>query len=297
MVQKEFEQIDEEFEKEVKLLEIKYHKERFAPLFQKRSDIVNGKHEPTEEEAHEPDEEEEGDEPKIQELKEGEAAEKEGEKKEKEEKEDTEEEKNIVGVPEFWLTALKHHEMLDSAITQKDEEALKYLTDITQEPVEDESGSFALKFHFKENPYFTNDVLSKTYHLEGDEGDEVVCESVDSTQINWKEGQDLTKGVKKGFGPEGSFFNFFAPPEVKEGKSASAKVVSTMELDFEMAVSIKEEIVKHAVHWFTGEAGMEGAGFGDEDDDGAEFGEGDEDDDDEDGDYAPPGGQPECRQQ
>ena len=113
----------------------------------------------------------------------------------------------------------------NSAITEKDEEALKYLVDITQDPVEDEQGSFTLKFHFKENPYFTNEVISKTYHLEGDEEEEVVCESVDSTAINWKEGQDLTKGVKKGFGPGGSFFNFFAPPEVKQGKQASPKVV------------------------------------------------------------------------
>lgn len=293
-MQKEYEKIDEEFEKEVKLLEMKYHKERFAPLFQKRAEIVNGKHEPTDEEAHESDEEEE--EPKIQEIKE-EGAEK------KEEKEETEEEKNVVGVPEFWLTALKHHEMIDSIITEKDEEALKYLIDITQEPLDDEAGSFTLKFHFKENPYFTNEVLSKTYHLDGDESDEVVCESVDSTQVDWKEGKDLTKGVKKGFGPESSFFNFFAPPDVKEGKGASPKIVSTMELDFEIAVAIKEEIIKHAVHWFTGDASIDGADFGgddDDDDEGAEFGEGDEDDDEEDGDYAPPEGgegKPECKQQ
>jgi nucleosome assembly protein 1-like 1 len=261
-MQREYEKIEEEFEKELKALELKYHKEHFAPLYKKRADIVVGKYEPTEEESKEEDEEEEEEtEPKIQEIKE--------EKKDEEVKEETEEEKNIVGVPEFWLTALKHHEMLDSAITEKDEEALKYLVDITQDPVEEEQGSFTLKFHFKENPYFTNEVISKTYHLEGDgeEGDEVVCESVDSTQINWKEGQDLTQGVKKGFGPEGSFFNFFAPPEVQQGKKASPKIVSMMELDFEMAVSLKEEIIKHAVHWFTGDASVDGFGGDDEDDD------------------------------
>jgi len=299
---REYEKIEEEFEKELKALELKYHKEHFAPLYKKRADIVVGKYEPSEEEAKEEDEDEEEEEtePKIQEIKE--------EKKDEEVKEETEEEKNIVGVPEFWLTALKHHEMLDSAITEKDEEALKYLVDITQDPVEEEQGSFTLKFHFKENPYFTNEVISKTYHLEGDgeEGDEVVCESVDSTQINWKEGQDLTQGVKKGFGPEGSFFNFFAPPEVQQGKKASPKIVSMMELDFEMAVSLKEEIIKHAVHWFTGDASVDGFGGDEDDDEDGEFGgegdEGDEDDDeedDEDGEFAPPegGAKPECKQQ
>ncbi|ELR22669.1 nucleosome assembly protein family [Acanthamoeba castellanii str. Neff] len=297
---REYEKIEEEFEKELKALELKYHKEQFTPLYQKRAAIINGKVEPTDEEAkEESDDEEEDAEPKIQEIKE--------EKKDEEVKEETEEEKNVVGVPEFWLTALKHHEMLDSAISEKDEEALKYLTDITQDPVEEEAGSFTLKFHFRENPFFTNEVISKTYHLDGDgeEGDEVVCESVDSTQINWKEGQDLTQGVKKSFGPGGSFFNFFAPPEVKQGKQPSPQIVSMMELDFEMAVSLKEEIIKHAVHWFTGDASVDGFGGddGEEDDEDGEFGgEGDEDDDDdeEDGEFAPPEGgegKPECKQQ
>lgn len=297
---RQFESIEEEFEKELKALELKYHREHYTPLYKKRSDIVNGKYEPTEEEAKEEDEEEEEDEPKIVELKE---EKKEGEEEKKEEVKD----ENVVGVPEFWLVALKHHDMIDSAINEKDEEALKYLIDITQDPVEEEAGSFTLKFHFRENPFFTNEVLSKTYHLDGDgeEGEEVVCESVDSTQVNWKEGQDLTKGKSKGFGEEGSFFNFFAPPEVKQGKNASQEIVSMMEMDFEMAVSIKEEIIKHAVHWFTGDASVDGFGpMGEEDDDDedGEFGGDDdeEDDDEDDGDFAPPAGgeaKPECKQQ
>jgi len=284
---REYETIEEEFEQEMRALELKYHKERFNPLFEKRANIVNGKVEPTDEEAHESEEEEE-EEPKIQEIKE-----KEEDKKEKEE------DKNIVGVPDFWLTALKHHEMLSSAITEKDEGALKHLIDVTQDPLEDEAGSFVLKFHFKENPYFTNEVLSKTYHLVSDDSEELICESVDSTEINWKDEKNLIKGVKKGFGPDSSFFNFFSPPEVEQGKRSSPKIVSTMELDFEMAVAIKEEIIKHAVHWFTGDANVEGGGEDDEDDEEGieQFGEEDDDDDEEDGDYVPAEGKPECKQQ
>lgn len=289
---RKYEQIDEEFEKEVKLLEIKYHKEHFAPVLRKRADIINGKYEPTDEEA------EQDEEPKITEIKE------ENDKAVVVKKEKTEEDdKDIVGVPEFWLTALKHHEMIDSIITEKDQDALKYLTDITQEPLEDDSGgSFTLNFHFNENPYFTNEVLSKTYHLEGDEGDEVTCERVDSTAIEWKEGKNITKGVEKGFGPEGSFFNFFSPPNIKEGTPAAAKAVTRMEFDFEIAVAIKEEIVKHAVHWFTGEAGEElafGGEGGEFDLDGEGEGEDEDEDDGEDGDYVPDGSgaKPECKQQ
>merc|ERR1711974_164494 len=56
-----------------------------------------------------------------------------------------------------------------------------------------------------------------------------------------------------------------------------------------------EEIIKHAVHWFTGDASVDGFGGddGEEDDEDGEFGgEGDEDDEDdeEDGDFAPPEG-------
>ena len=48
------------------------------------------------------------------------------------------------------------------------------------------------------------------------------------------------------------------------------KIVSMMELDFEMAVSIKEEIIKHAVHWFTGDASVDGLGEDEEGDEGVE---------------------------
>ncbi len=133
--------------------------------------------------------------------------------------------------------------------------------------------SFTLHFAFKENPYFTNEILSKTYHLEGDSPEEVICESVDSTKITWKKGKNLTNNVKKELGPKGSFFNFFSPPEVNKTKP-SKKTIGMMELDFEMAVALKQEIVNHAIEWFTGDANLEDAMFGGEDD---------EDDDDEDG--------------
>jgi len=289
-------------------LEIRFHKERYVPLLQRRADIVNGKAEPTEEELQDEEEDEEDEEEGQEKGKK--VAKIEEEKADK--KEESAEDDKVVGVPDFWLTALQHSDMFEQAITEADADALKYLVDITHEPVDDDSGSFTLKFHFKENPYFTNDVLSKTYHLQGDDSDEVVCESVDSTKIDWHKGKNWINQTKKTFGPDGSFFHFFAPPEVKQGKKASPKIVSQMELDFEMAVTLKEEIIRHAVHWFTGDASLGELGMdGDEDEeDDGEDGEdianfkGEDYDSEEDDDFVPqegaPGeteGKPECKQQ
>ena len=105
-------------------------------------------------------------------------------------------------IPSFWLNALRTHPGLMELITERDEEALKWLTDIrvvnlplkdTDEgagrrfhdsgfgtysltcpeikklvSIPEESASspgYSLLFYFNaaENPYFSNDVLVKTY--------------------------------------------------------------------------------------------------------------------------------------
>jgi nucleosome assembly protein 1-like 1 len=43
---------------------------------------------------------------------------------------DEDEEEVVQGVPQFWLTALRNHVELQSLITERDEEALGYLTDV-----------------------------------------------------------------------------------------------------------------------------------------------------------------------
>ncbi len=118
-------------------MELKYQNEFYKPLFARRSEIVSGKAEPTEEELKDEEEESEDQEEKNKEV---------VVKKEEEEKAD---EENIVGVPEFWLTVLKHHELFETAITPKDEDALKYLIDITVElHPDDESGVSNINQYF-----------------------------------------------------------------------------------------------------------------------------------------------------
>ena len=68
-----------------------------------------------------------------------------------------------------------------------------------------DSDNFTLKFTFKENEHFTNTELTKTFHFkepkanEGhahhhhDEEDEDFPFKTVGTDINWKEGKNITK--------------------------------------------------------------------------------------------------------
>jgi nucleosome assembly protein 1-like 1 len=116
-LQKSHDGLSRDLEREIRELETKYRK-RYAPLYEKRASIISGEYEPTAEECvydekdsidnvNEPatvtamDEEKVSPPPKVE-----------------------------KGIPEFWLTALKQMPLVDEAITEFDEDALKFLTDI-----------------------------------------------------------------------------------------------------------------------------------------------------------------------
>ncbi|WVQ64839.1 uncharacterized protein L199_003008 [Kwoniella botswanensis] len=72
----------------------------------------------------------------------------------------------VKKIERFWLTALLNHTQLAAATTSKeDRHALSFLEDIELIQEENDFRPFELKFHFKENPYFTNTVLAKKYSL------------------------------------------------------------------------------------------------------------------------------------
>lgn len=95
-----------------------------------------------------------------------------------------------------------------------------------------EDRGFKLSFHFKENPYFSNTVLEKTFLLE--EEDEFVPRQFIGCKIDWKKAEmDTTmEAVKKRVPPSkaggdkkkkvfetvlepcDSFFRMFSPPNV-----------------------------------------------------------------------------------
>lgn len=105
------------------------------------------------------------------------------------------------GIPEFWLTALKNHLGLSEMelITERDEEALKFLIDIRLEYPAEKPG-FRLVFEFDEGAkaFFGNTKLEKTYFYQdevGYEGDFLYDHAV-GTDIQWVEGKDLTVKVE-----------------------------------------------------------------------------------------------------
>jgi len=109
-----------------------------------------------------------------------------------------------------------------------------------------------------------------------------------------------------------SFFNFFSPSALFGPMEDSEELddedkESLLEADYELGISVREQVIPNAVLWYTGEIveAVEGE-EGEEDDDDDEEGEEDEDDDvdsEEDADFSPntqkqaPAGQEQCKQQ
>ncbi|XP_009626394.1 nucleosome assembly protein 1;4-like isoform X1 [Nicotiana tabacum] len=274
-LQSQHDELESQFFEERSALEAKYQK-LYAPLYTKRYEIVNG----------------------VVEV-EGvnEALMNQGEDKEAE---------NEKGVPNFWLTAMKTNEILAEEISERDEEALKYLKDIKWCKIDDRKG-FKLEFFFDTNPFFTNSVLTKTYHMIDD--DDPILEKAIGTKIDWCPGKCLTQKILKKKPKKGSknakpiiktencesFFNFFKPPQVPEDdddddidEDAAEELQNLMEQDYDIGSTIRDKIIPHAVSWFTGEAAeadefedIEDATADDDDEDEDEEDEEDEDDEEE----------------
>jgi len=106
-------------------------------------------------------------------------------------------------IPQFWLTALKSTKMLSDMIQEHDDEVLDHLTDIRTN-VHANPYSYTIEFHFSENEWFTNKVLTKTFELisEKDEKRPFMMARGNfykslGCKIDWKDGKDLTVCVTK----------------------------------------------------------------------------------------------------
>uniref|UniRef100_A0A5B6YZI3 Uncharacterized protein n=1 Tax=Davidia involucrata TaxID=16924 RepID=A0A5B6YZI3_DAVIN len=268
-IQSQHDELESKFFEERAALEAKYQK-LYEPLYSKRYDIVNG----------------------VVEV-EGVA----GEVTMNQEEEKATEEK---GVPDFWLTAMKTNEVLTEEISERDEEALKYLKDIKWCRIDNPKG-FKLEFFFDRNPFFKNSVLTKTYHMIDD--DEPILEKAIGMEIEWSPGKCLTQKILKKKPKKGSknakpitktencesFFNFFNPPQVPEDEDdidedTAEELQNQMEQDYDIGSTIRDKIIPHAVSWFTGEAvqGDELEDIEDDDDDDGDENEDDDEDEDED---------------
>jgi len=98
---------------------------------------------------------------------------------------------DIIGnIPAFWATVFSNHPQVSSIVTEKDEEALQFLTEMEVEEFEDIKSGYKVSFRFKENPFFSNELLVKEFHIsdETSEGDTAASKS---TEIKWKPGKSL----------------------------------------------------------------------------------------------------------
>lgn len=179
-VQKEHSKLEVEFQEEVLNLEKKYFA-KFTPLYEKRAKIVNGTTEPTEEEVKAGEQDEGGNEDEATKVEPG---------------DDEKKTDDLTGIPEFWLSAMKNQVSLAELITDRDEVALKVLTDIRMEYLE--KPGFRLIFEFGENEFFSNKTITKTYYYQEESGygGDFIYDHADGDKVDWKAGKDLTVRIE-----------------------------------------------------------------------------------------------------
>ncbi|KAM5464773.1 histone chaperone [Microsporum audouinii] len=288
-IQTEHAKLEAAFQEEVLQLEKKYFA-KYTPLYQRRSAIVNGGAEPTdaEVEAGKRDEDEEEDEKKQNEAKQLPVE---------------SEETPATGIPEFWLSAMKNQISLAELITDRDEGALKELTDIRMEYLN--RPGFRLIFEFGENEFFTNKTIAKSYYYQEENGygGDFIYDHAEGEKIDWKEGKDLTVRIEskkqrnkntkqtrvvKVTVPTESFFNFFSPPKPpqEDDDDVASDIEERLELDYQLGEDIKEKLIPRAIDWFTGEAlqyeELEDTFEGEYEDDDEDDDDDDDDDDEDD---------------
>lgn len=181
-------------------------------------------------------------------------------------------------LPNFWLKAMKNHILLAEMIVDHDLPILAYLEDIVFSWVDpNEQASFKLEFYFAPNEYFTNGVLSKTYHLERaeDDDEESVLTRTEGTIIQWtspeknvtektvtrrqrnrrtNQTRTITEVVE-----DNSFFNFFQSHEIPNDEqfdtmeeSEITELEMIIEAEFEVGCILRDKIIPHALGWYLG---------------------------------------------
>jgi nucleosome assembly protein 1-like 1 len=325
-LQGELFEIESQFYTDIHNLECKYS-QLYAPVLNKRRDIISGTLEPTDADCdwdreHDEKQKDEHNEPAASGDRKQTAQDPETNDLSEADKHTlTEESEDTRGIPEFWLTIFKNVEELSALVQEQDEPVLRSLQDVRVKYLPDDNMGFKIEFVFAPNDYFSNATLTKEYQLRCKpdeqqplcyEGPEII--KCSGCVIDWKPGKNVTersvkqktksrnkKIVKKSVKVD-SFFNFFSPPKSCEDSVQSEEVEEQLMADYEIGRLLQERIVPRAVLYFTGEA------LDDDDEDGEDEGEDDDnaegegsEDEANDPDYEPPAGAgdgpPDCRQQ
>jgi len=206
---------------------------------------------------------------------------------------------NLTATPfaDYWFKVFKTCIRFEGLIFDVDHPLLKKITKIENIPEEGDSADFTLVFHFAENEYFENTTLSMKVIMADDE----VPEKIEASEINWKEGKDITKktikkrkknkktgkhvNVEKIVDAE-SFFTIFKTIDIagaaegedkEEEEGGDQETLQKLQEAYEFAATIQEEILLYHLEYFLGlRKGDE------EEDDMGRFGGAYDDDDSED---------------
>ncbi|XP_017035753.1 protein SET isoform X2 [Drosophila kikkawai] len=100
----------------------------------------------------------------------------------------------VKKISNFWVTSFINHPQVSGILDEEEEECLHSLKKLEVEEFEDIKSGYRINFHFDENPYFENKVLTKEFHLNSAAASENgEWPASTSTPIKWKEGKNLLK--------------------------------------------------------------------------------------------------------
>lgn len=190
--------LSDEFDKEIRELEEKIAAKK-KPLYETRRQIIAGEttdfsqYLPKFQEAHTKLEQH-----KVEVITKKKAEGKEQAEEEEIKKVDVENLKGTTGIQDFWFRAIKNNQMIYELVKEKDEGILPFLRHVETErtaydsSVPDSRKTLTVKFHFADNEYFTEKVLSLKIVYRPDTEDDV--ERIEGTPISWAdETKDPTK--------------------------------------------------------------------------------------------------------
>ena len=289
--------LSDQFDEEIQELERRIA-EKKKPLYEARRQIVAGEvtdftaHKVTFDETHK----------KLEEQCALISTKAEDDKEKKEEEEDKPVEvdhlKTVCGVPDFWFKAIKNNQMIWDLVKEKDEEILKHLKHIDTERTTEPTKTLQANFHFNENEFFDEKLLTLKIVYKGDDD----VEKTEGTFITWREGKDPTKKkvkkkqkhkktnetrtIVKTVEAE-SFFNVFtnrtAPTEDANLESEEEhELQDKIDIAMNLAEDVEDVLIPDALEYYLGlnddlYGDMEGEE--DEDDDDEEAADNDSDDD------------------
>lgn len=102
----------------------------------------------------------------------------------------------LKDIPNFWVTTLANHHVTAPMLeSDQDEGCLHYLTTLDVEDGEDIKSGYQIKFHFAENPYIANEVITKSFEII--KSDDMRSSSTAIEYKNTPQGNALKEVVKQ----------------------------------------------------------------------------------------------------